>query len=205
MTTVLEREVRSVTSSVDLDTTLALALTGDDAAFSVLYRALNPGLVRYLRVLVQGDAEDVASEAWLKACKQLGRFTGDADGFRGWLATIGRTTALDHLRALGRRPQSGAGDEVLARMPSAGDAADHALTALATQRALDLIGTLPQTQAEAVMLCSVMGLDAPSAGKVLGRRGGAVRMALSRGLTTLATMVDEPGVTPRARRTLEDS
>ena len=64
------------------------------------------------------------------------------------------------------------------------------------------IARLPRDQAEAVLLRVVVGLDAPAAAKVLGKRAGAVRMATSRGLARLEQLVaDEPGVTlpePRA-------
>jgi RNA polymerase sigma-70 factor (ECF subfamily) len=40
---------------------LRLALSGDEAAFVVLYRGVHPHLVRYLRVLVGQAAEDVAA------------------------------------------------------------------------------------------------------------------------------------------------
>src|SRR5690349_9460378 len=76
-------------------------LAGDEGAF----RAVQPPLLRYLSVLVgRADAEDVASEAWAQAFRDLDRFTGDADGFRGWVTTIGRNRALDHLRHARRRP-----------------------------------------------------------------------------------------------------
>ena len=47
----------------------------------------------------------MASEAWAQAFRDLDRFDGDADGFRGWLTTIGRHRALDHLRRCQRQPQ----------------------------------------------------------------------------------------------------
>ncbi|HTX28443.1 MAG TPA: sigma factor-like helix-turn-helix DNA-binding protein, partial [Streptosporangiaceae bacterium] len=45
-------------------------------------------------------------------------------------------------------------------------------------------------QAEAVLLRAVLGLDAATAAKVLGKRPGAVRTAAYRGLHTLATRLD---------------
>jgi len=57
------------------------------------------------------------------------------------------------------------------------DAADLALTNLATNAALALIARLPRDQAEAVLLRAVVGLDANAAGEVLGKRAGAVRVA----------------------------
>ncbi len=162
-------------------------LAGDEAAFRQVYRAIQPGLLRYVGVLVgAGDAEDVASETWAQALRDLPRFTGDGDGFRGWVSTIGRHRALDHLRAKGRRRVVDTPIEELPERASGPDAEQGALESLSTQSALALIGSLPQDQAEAVLLRSVMGLDAKTAGQVLGKRPGAVRTAAYRGLRTLA-------------------
>lgn len=60
---------------------------------------------------------------------------------------------------------------------------------MSTAAALALIGQLPQDQAEAVLLRIVMGLDAAAAGRVLGKRAGAVRTAAYRGLRRLAELL----------------
>ncbi|HEX5300049.1 MAG TPA: sigma factor-like helix-turn-helix DNA-binding protein [Streptosporangiaceae bacterium] len=44
---------------------------------------------------------------------------------------------------------------------------------------------MPPDQAEAVLLRAVLGLDATTAGTILGKRSGAIRTAASRGLRTL--------------------
>ena len=175
---------------------LRLALSGDEAAFVVLYRGVHPHLVRYLGVLVGQAAEDVAAETWAQACRDLGRFTGDLGAFRGWIARIGRNRAIDHLRAERRRPVL---PLPLDDMPEPGvaDAAETAaVEAAATREAIALIRTLPTDQAEAVLLRAVLGLDAAAAGAVLGKRPGAVRTAAYRGLRTLAERLDAAGLHP---------
>ncbi|MCK9897937.1 RNA polymerase sigma factor [Frankia sp. AgB32] len=174
-------------AELDLCSAVSGAQRGDEASFRVLYRAVQPGLLRYLRVLVGDDAEDVASEAWLQIARDLSTFRGDADGFRGWAATIARHRALDHLRRRGRRQREDIPVE-LVTVPLAGpdDTADEALEAMSTERALRLIAGLPLDQAEAVLLRVVLGLDAKTAGQVLGKRAGAVRTAAHRGLRRLA-------------------
>ncbi|MBT2480460.1 RNA polymerase sigma factor [Streptomyces sp. ISL-94] len=163
------------------------AQDGDEAAFGALFRAVQPGLLRYLRVLVGAEAEDVASEAWLQIARDLGSFQGDFDGFRGWAATIGRNRAMDLLRAQRRRPVSGVPvEDLLGDRPTADDTEASALATVDTTTALALIATLPRDQAEAVLLRVVMDLDAESAARVLGKRAGAVRMASHRGLRKLA-------------------
>ncbi|GIF74996.1 RNA polymerase sigma factor [Asanoa siamensis] len=166
---------------------LAGALAGDEESFRALYRLVHPGLLRYLRVLVGTDADDVASETWLQVCRDLPSFTGDLAGFRAWCATVGRHRALDHLRRTRRRPETVALDLDLA---DRADTAAEATDAIDTERALALIATLPRDQAEAVLLRVVVGLDAAGAGQVLGKRAGAVRMAAFRGLRRLAETLE---------------
>jgi RNA polymerase sigma-70 factor (ECF subfamily) len=175
---------------------LRAAQRGDDAAFRVLYRDVQPRLLRYLRGLVGGnDADDVASETWLQASRDLERFRGDLDAFRGWVATIARHRALDHLRRQRRQPQIGGQVEELLDLPSGADTADAALEAISTDTALAHISALPPDQAEAILLRVVIGLDAKRAGRVLDKRPGAVRTASHRGLNRLAARLAGPDVT----------
>jgi RNA polymerase sigma-70 factor, ECF subfamily len=183
------------TQAAGLAGAVGRAQDGDPDAFRALYRDTQPRLLRYLHTLVGADAEDIASETWLQVTRDLAGFTGDYDGFRGWVATIARHRALDHLRHHARRPPAlpvPAEDlaAYTAGRPAADDTADRALEALSTGAALALIATLPADQAEAVLLRAVLGLDAQAAATVLGKRPGAVRTAAYRGLRTLATRIE---------------
>jgi RNA polymerase sigma-70 factor, ECF subfamily len=174
-----------VTGEGALDAAIERMCAGDAEAFRIVYGAVQPPLLRYLEVLVgRDDAEDVASETWGQAVRDLDRFRGDADGFRGWITTIGRHRALDLLRARSRRIRA---DQDLTGVDVA-DAADlevRVAEVLTTEAALEVIRSLPRDQAEAVMLRAVRGLDAKTAGAVLGKRPGAVRSAAQRGLRSL--------------------
>lgn len=181
-------------SGSDLEEAVRGALSGSSAAFRVLYRDTQPRLLRYLKGLVGDDAEDVASETWLQVARDLPRFSGDLDGFRGWATTIARHRAMDHLRHRARRPPSvSVTAEDLAGLAAADDTAAVAIEAVSTDAAIRLIATLPSDQAEAVLLRAVVGLDAESAGRILGKRAGAVRTAAYRGLRVLAKRLDPAG------------
>ncbi|WP_413758728.1 RNA polymerase sigma factor [Streptomyces sp. MMBL 11-3] len=197
------RRVRS--SDGDLGAAVARAQQGDEAAFAVAYRIVQPGLLGYLRGLVGAEAEDVASDAWLEIARDLGRFRGDGAGFRGWTATIARHRALDHLRRLKVRPRASVVEQDLLDLPAAHTTEDQALESLGTDRALELLAGLPRDQAEAVLLRVVVGLDGPAAARVLGKRPGAVRTAAHRGLKRLARHLGADGVTDGAPRTLGES
>lgn len=168
---------------------IAAARTGDHAAFADLYVDIQPRLLRYAGSLVGQDAEDVTAEAWLQIARDLPRFEGDVMGFRGWTATIVRHRAMDHLRAAARRPATPL-DELLLDRTSPLDTAEMADENLSTAAALELVASLPPDQAEAVLLRVVVGVDAPTAGAILGKRPGAVRVAAHRGLKALARRLD---------------
>ena len=185
---------RTTTDKPDLAEAVRAAQQGDEQAFRVLYRDLQPRLLRYLRTMVADDAEDVASEAWLHIARDLPGFNGDSDGFRGWAATIARHRAMDHQRRHRRRPQSAATPiEDLSDLAAGDDTAQSAMDTVATRAAVAMIADLPPDQAEAVMLRVVMGLDAENAGRVLGKKAGAVRTAAYRGLRRLATRLEQAG------------
>jgi RNA polymerase sigma-70 factor (ECF subfamily) len=175
------------------DEALQRSRQGDSAAFAQLYRLHQPAVLRYLRVLVPAEAEDVASETWLQAVRDFHRFRGDASGLRAWLVTIARHRALDTLRARRRRPADPWDPQALPDRSAPEDTESLTDESLATRRALALIAQLPSDQAEAVLLRVVVGLDAPAAAKVLGKRAGAVRMATSRGLRRLEQLLSESG------------
>ncbi|MFG2572734.1 RNA polymerase sigma factor [Streptomyces sp. NPDC048481] len=178
----------------ELGAAVARAQAGDEAAFAVAYRIVQPGLLGYLRGIVGEEAEDVASDAWLEIARDLGRFRGDGAGFRGWTATIARHRALDHLRRLRVRPRSAALEQdAVLDLPGPHSTHDLALESLSTAQALELVRGLPRDQAEAVLLRVVIGLDGPAAARVLGKRPGAVRTAAHRGLKRLAGQLGAAG------------
>ena len=170
----------------DLDDALTRALAGDETGFVLLYRSLQPGILRYVAALVGADAEDVAAEAWLQVARDLTTFCGDVDGFRGWVSTIARHRALDHLRARARRPVVLDDLVALADRPAGDDTSESALERLRTAQAVAMVAALPREMAEAVMLRAVVGLDVAGTAAVLGKRPTAVRVAAHRGLKRLA-------------------
>jgi RNA polymerase sigma-70 factor (ECF subfamily) len=174
----------------DLGQALTAALRGDEVGFVALWRALQPLLLRYLRVVAGDAADDVASETWLQAVRDMHGFAGDLPAFRVWLFRIARHRGIDERRRAARRhedPRESVGADELGKVP---DVALQVIENSDTDWALRLIASLPPDQAEAVMLRVVAGLDVAQTAQVLGKRPGAVRIATMRGLRRLAQHVE---------------
>jgi RNA polymerase sigma-70 factor, ECF subfamily len=179
-----------------LEDALARASRGDEAGFLELWRALQPRLLRFLRVVGCDDPDDVASETWLQVVRDLHRFSGGEEDFRRWLFTIGRHRAVDAARARSRRPV-GAVNSGLDLLADTQLVEDQVLEGMSVQGAVALLSQLSRDQAEAVALRVIAGLDTPDVAKILGKSTGAVRVALHRGLKALA---DDPSVRALAAR-----
>ncbi|HWA66080.1 MAG TPA: sigma-70 family RNA polymerase sigma factor, partial [Mycobacteriales bacterium] len=182
-----------------LDDALRRARAGDEEGFAELWRALQPPLLRYLRVRSRTSYEDVAAETWLQVVRDLSSFVGNAEGFRAWVFTVARHRAVDAARAAAARPSVLVPDvDEVGRHPAAAGADLEALEQMSTDRALALVSALPREQAEMVMLRVVAGLDVPVVARIVGKSPGAVRVSVHRGLRALAR-------SPQARLAAYDS
>jgi RNA polymerase sigma-70 factor (ECF subfamily) len=180
--------------------TLAAATAGDEAAFAVLWRELNPPLRRYLGLLAPRWADDLASETWHDVIRGLHRFRGDERGFRAWLFTIARHRALDWARREASRPATPVPIEDLVDQRAPDDTAGAALETVSTAEALALLARLPADQAEVIALRVIGGLDVAHVAEITGRRPGTVRVLAHRGLRRLAAELTEDRQVPQTVR-----
>ena len=178
------------TGVTTLDEALIKARTGDEAGFLVLWDALQPRLLRYLQVIGCDDVDDVAGETGLLVVRDLAKFKKDnADEYRAWVFTIARHRAIDAARSRQRLRDKvlGAGPfAATVTVAMASPVEDEALAQLSTRQAVALVAQLPRDQAEVVALRVIAGLDTGDVARLLRKSPGAVRVALHRGLRTLA-------------------
>lgn len=188
-----ERVAAPASPEESLQAALDCARNGDDVGFRVLYRALQPRLLRYLRVRTTDTADDVAAETWLQVVRDLHRFRGDIDDFRAWVFTLARHRAIDAARAAKARPATVIADLTTVSAAVVPSAETQAMEKMSTEQALRLVATLSPDVAEMVALRVIAGLDAGTVGGIVGKSAGAVRVAVHRALATLS---GHPGVSP---------
>jgi RNA polymerase sigma-70 factor (ECF subfamily) len=173
---------------------LAAAQGGDEQAFAVLWRDLQPALLRYFRVAAGEAAEDLAADTWVSVIRSLGRFRGDERAFRAWVFTVARHRAIDWRRQAARRPPRPVPVEELAERPAPDDPVAAVFEAQSTRAALALLAGLPPDQAEVVALRVLGGLEVAEVARIVGKRPGAVRVLAHRGLRRLAKRVEAAGL-----------
>jgi RNA polymerase sigma-70 factor (ECF subfamily) len=165
---------------------LAAAQGGDEEAFAVLWRHLQPAVLRYFQVVAPQAAEDLAADTWVSVIRRLGRFRGDERAFRAWVFTVARPRAIDWQRQAARRPTNLVTAERLAERPAPDDPVVQVLEGQSTRAALALLAELPADQAEVVALRVLGGLEVAEVARIVGKRPGTVRVLAHRGLRRLA-------------------
>ena len=182
--------------------TLAAAQRGDELAFTELFRSTQPTLLRYLRVVAQDEADDLAAETWVQVVRGLRSFSAEEPAaFRAWVLSIGRHRWLDQLRSRRRRHET-----AMAAVPEQSapiDPVEFVYDLMSTEAAIGLIRTLPRDQAEVLMLRYVADLDVPRTAELLGKQPGAVRVLAHRGLHRLRAALG--GVPEQPRRTRSEA
>lgn len=176
-----------MTIGLEFDSVLVAAQEGGEWAFAVLYRDLNPRVVRYLGAKVPGMGDDLAAETWLAAARNLGSFRGDEAAFRGWLFTIARRRVVQHWRDSARRPVSPGDPESFTDLRAADDTETEGMAGLsARETARAIAAALPSDQADVVLLRMLAGFDVDQVAEILGKRPGTVRVLQHRALRRLA-------------------
>lgn len=156
------------------DRLVRAAAEGDRQAFGELY-------VRYARMVhgillarvPPGEAEDLVQDVFLSAMKQL-QDLRTAAAFRGWLAAIARSRAVDYFR---RNRE---------RLPLE-DQPERAQRGWRQDafEILDLIRSLPEAYRETLILRLVEGMTGPEIAQQTGRTPESVRVNLCRGMKML--------------------
>ena len=179
----------------DFDEVLAAASAGDEWAAALLFDALQPSLLRYLRWEEPGAADDLAGETWLAMAEHIGDFTGDEAAVRAWMFSVARRRLADHRRRAARRRTQPVAPHELPEAPGGSDPADLVVEALSTQQAIDhLVARLSREQAEVIVLRVVAGLSVEDVARILRKRLGTVRVIQHRALRRLGRKagIDKP-------------
>lgn len=166
---------------------------GDRDAFARLYDATS-GLIYSLVLRILGnpaDAEEVTLDVYVQAWRHAARFDAARGGVAAWLATIGRSRALDRYRSHGARQKREAGpvqDEGVSEAPS-----PERLVSMGEERkaVCEAMKALPPEQRKVIELAYFQGLSQSEMAERLDLPLGTVKTRVRLGMMCLRERILE--------------
>ena len=174
------------------DAVLAAARRGT-RALEELFTTLAPIVAGYLRLQGSAEPDDLTSDVFLGALRNLDTFQGDEAGFRSWLFTIAHRRLLDERRRLRRRPPPEPLDAT-ARTRGPRRRGGHRRHRRRRGPGPALCDDLAPDQRDVLLLRLLGGLTVDEVAATLGKSPGAVKALQRRGYASIARRLEREGV-----------
>ena len=176
---------------------IQLHLSGDPRGMEAIYERYFDRVYRlaYSKLRTAQDAEDVTSAVFLKLCKSLDSFRGEAK-FSTWIYTVANNAVMDSIRR--RRPSVSldadlrvdGGDSVPREIEDdAPGPEDHVADADFARYVYSKLDALPPGQRSVIELRYFMELSYQQIADQLGVELGTVKSRLNRAIAALRSLV----------------
>ena len=169
-----------------------LARGGDADAFGLLYDHYQPSVYRFLYYRTRSVvvAEDLTSETFFRALRNMASFRWQGKDFGAWLMTIARNLATDHFKAGRTRLEMTTED--MGQHDDATEGPESAvLASLTNEILLEALTQLPNEQKDCLVMRFLQGMSIAETAQVLGRSEGAIKQLQLRGVRNLAKLMPE--------------
>lgn len=154
---------------------VSAARSGDAVAFGELYERYRDAVYRYCLARTGSalDAEDLASDVFVKALRSLDRYEERGVPFVAFLYRLARNAAIDRARGRARRMPPG---PIPSDLPSGQDVEGQALRGTERSILLAALARLRETHREVMVLRFVEGYTGVEVARMLGKSEGAIRI-----------------------------
>jgi RNA polymerase sigma-70 factor (ECF subfamily) len=169
-----------------------LARGGDADAFGMLYDHYQPSVYRFLYYRTRSIvvAEDLCSETFFRALRNMASFRWQGKDFGAWLMTIARNLATDHFKAGRTRLEMTTED--MGQHDDATEGPESAVLASITHEILlEALKELPTEQRDCLVMRFLQGMSIAETAAVLNRSDGAIKQLQLRGVRNLAKLMPE--------------
>ena len=169
-----------------------LARGGDSEAFGLLFDHYHVSVYRFLyhRTRSAPLAEDLTSETFLRALRNMTGFRWQGRDFGAWLMTIARNLATDHFKA-GRTRLEMTTEDMGAHDDATEGPESLVLAGLTNELLLEALTQLPDEQRDCLVMRFLQGMSIAETAAVLGRSDGAIKQLQLRGVRNLAKLMPE--------------
>ena len=179
--------------------------TGDNSFFEKIYRHFFPKILRFTVLSVSGvqDAEDIASEVFVKAYRHIGKLNLNAVNFKPWLYKVARNLIIDFYRKEIRTKKVSIDQYLEEKIIERHDDEEIIDKALMFEEDLNIefiqsgeekfrnaeffknLNTLTEIQKQVLILRFVEDLDHKSIGRIVNKNEAAVRAISFRAISKL--------------------
>ncbi|KRB80274.1 RNA polymerase subunit sigma-70 [Nocardioides sp. Root190] len=169
-----------------------LARGGDAEAFGLLYDHYQPSVYRFLYYRTRSIvvAEDLCSETFFRALRNMPSFRWQGKDFGAWLMTIARNLATDHFKA-GRTRLELTTEDMGQHDASTEGPENAVLASLTNEILLQSLTKLPNEQRDCLVMRFLQGMSIAETAAALGRSDGAIKQLQLRGVRNLAKLMPE--------------
>jgi RNA polymerase sigma-70 factor (ECF subfamily) len=171
------------------DDVVDAARKGDSSALTMVYEALAPGILAYLRVRGSRDAEGLTQEVFLQLLPQLRKLTGGASGLRALAFRIAHARLVDEFRRRSRASEVPYEADLDGRQH---DSAEHEAMGRSSS-VTSLLAKLGDEQKTVILLRILGDLSLEETARVVGKSVGAVKQLQRRGLLALREHAEAGG------------
>jgi RNA polymerase sigma-70 factor (ECF subfamily) len=190
-----DRAASSEESEADRTRLIALvelARGGDSEAFGQLYDHYQGSVYRFVfyRTRSQTLAEDLTSETFLRALRNMSGFRWQGKDFGAWLMTIARNLCTDHFKA-GRTRLELTTEDMGVHDDATEGPENAVLAGLTNEVLLDGLRQLSDEQRDCLIMRFLQGLSIAETAEVLGRSEGAVKQLQLRGVRNLSKLMPD--------------
>jgi RNA polymerase sigma-70 factor (ECF subfamily) len=178
------------------------ARRGDEDALGALYRQFLPGVFGYIaaRVPDRATAEDLTSEVFLQMVEGISRLRATEEAsFAAWILRIARVTVAGYYRKREKHPAlvpltSSSWEEPdeaqgpvdpLRHQHLVADPAFQAEVREEWREVVQAINALTEEQRQVLVSRLIMGYDVKTVGRMLGKKGNAIKALQFRALQSL--------------------
>lgn len=180
--------------------------TGDERALAALYDRHAPALLGLVMRIVRerSEAEAVLMEAFLQAWRTASLFERDRGTVLGWLTTMARSRAIDHVRASARRERrepvvaDPTGALQIVDTSSVADPSEHVESEETRSTVAAALRTLQPAQRAAIELAFFEGLTHVEVAQRLGQPIGTIKTRIRMGMLKLRELLGPLGREERA-------
>ena len=163
------------------------------ALVAELFEAYYDRIARYIaaRIGNPSEAEDLASEVFVRAVENIDEFEWRGAPVQAWLFRIAHNLVVDHFRRAKRRPVVPL--ETVTFSDNHHDAEDEAPRQLELAEVQEAMKSLTPAQQEVLALRLVAGLPSAEVAAILGKSDGAVREMQHAALKSLRRILTSRG------------